>query len=324
LKYHLSRTFYFILFFRLDNQQSLKITLQKNTNMNFHLKHHRKLSEVLRIPDGLQDLMADIAREVLRYQPQNIEMFIADYLEAMLTTREIYYVAERTIDDVLSHTIEHQELLANTGISERQANVVMEIIKEEFQMKMLDMESGGEINEKKIIKRLIKECKLNIDQARKASKIIESAWCFYYNQNKNFSISIKSTVPQRNVVQNTLSFYRKHGATVNEFKEHFRKDKICHDSDKAALLIQSWYRGAKVRIAHRKFIEAARKIQATCRGFYARKSVKIKSDDKRKEAAIKIQSWYRASKIHQQYKMQVKSASVIQARFREYMSRKTL
>lgn len=44
----------------------------------------------MKMPQGLQEIMADISREVLRRQPMDfcIYKFIADYLNGMLQTRE--------------------------------------------------------------------------------------------------------------------------------------------------------------------------------------------------------------------------------------------
>lgn len=42
----------------------------------------------IKVPDGLKELMFDISREVLRDQPENINEFIADYLEEMVLKRE--------------------------------------------------------------------------------------------------------------------------------------------------------------------------------------------------------------------------------------------
>lgn len=55
---------------------------------NFLLHRHRKADVQFKQPDGLKELLSDISREVLREQPQCVNTFVADYLEAMLVTRE--------------------------------------------------------------------------------------------------------------------------------------------------------------------------------------------------------------------------------------------
>lgn len=52
--------------------------------MTFHLKPRN-----IPIPIGLNEILREIACEVLRYEPKNISAFIADYLELkVLTTQE--------------------------------------------------------------------------------------------------------------------------------------------------------------------------------------------------------------------------------------------
>ena len=58
--------------------------------MDFLLHRQKFRGHILKMPQGLQEIMADISREVLRRQPQDvcIYKFIADYLNSMLQTRE--------------------------------------------------------------------------------------------------------------------------------------------------------------------------------------------------------------------------------------------
>lgn len=50
--------------------------------MNFNIQ-----MSLVKFPDGLLELMADMTREVLRHQPENIFEFLADYLDALCVTR---------------------------------------------------------------------------------------------------------------------------------------------------------------------------------------------------------------------------------------------
>ena len=112
--------------------------------MDFMLLGHRKKSLVVTVPDGLKELMADISREVLRSQPENMELFIADYLEAMLLTRELFYVAEQTVEDVIEAGIQIKELLQQCGISLPQAESAVQVIREEFRKNIPNIKSGTE------------------------------------------------------------------------------------------------------------------------------------------------------------------------------------
>lgn len=321
--------------------------------MNYlHLKH-RKLSEVIAVPDGLRELMADITREVLRYQPQNIELFIADYLEAMLLTREVYSVASRTIEDVLESSFQIVELLQKEGITLKQAESVVEVLREEFHSNAECASEENPIKELNIINRLVSECELSVDQAKTASSVIEDAWCHFYELNKvrNKSPVIHPDLAKSEAVKNTLSIYQNSKANRSElniaeknlgigFKGYFdRKSKQnveresilsfknwrtpnFQERETAAKKIQAWYRRCRVQNNFRKIVEtkAATLIQAHFRGYHVRNVY----NKKRKQAAIKIQSYYRAYRFRKQYKIIQKAAVMIQAAARGFLTRKQL
>lgn len=229
--------------------------------MNFHLKRHRKLSEVLNVPEGLPELMTDIAREVLRYQPANIEVFIADYLEAMVLTRELYYVSERTVDDILSQSVHIKEMMAKTGISHSKSDSAVRLIIDTVKK---HSRSSENIKELDIVNRFIKELNFTIEQAKKASEIIENLWCHYYNQNKNYVLKYQTKIDGNEAVQHTLELHRRSDVAMPreiKLKETFKpKPKDFKEFDKenakmnwktpnfqkreeAARRIQAWYRG---------------------------------------------------------------------------------
>ena len=100
--------------------------------------------------------------------------------------------------------------------------------------------------------------------------------------------------------------------------------------EKAAKLLQSWYRGAVVRRDIRKMIKAATKIQAGFKGFKTREETHDQllevheHNIKRKNAAIKLQNWIRGCLIQKKFKIERKAAAVIQAHFRGFLARKEL
>lgn len=321
--------------------------------MNYlHIKH-RKLSEVIAVPDGLRELMADITREVLRYQPENIEVFIADYLEAMLLTREVYSVANQTIEDVLESSLQIVELLQRDGITLKQAESAVEVMREEFHSNAQCASEENPIKELNIINRLVSECVLSVDQAKAASGVIEDAWCHFYELNKvkNKSPIIHPDLARSEAVKNTLSIYQKSKASRSDmnmaeknlgigFKGYFDRKSRQHDEresqlsfknwrtpnfqerETAAKKIQAWYRRCRVRNRFLKIVEtkAATVIQARFRGYHVRKEYK----QKREKAAIKIQSYYRAYRFRQQYKIIQNAAVMIQAAARGFLVRKQL
>lgn len=321
--------------------------------MNYlHIKH-RKLSEVIAVPDGLRELMADITREVLRYQPENIETFIADYLDAMLLTREVYSVANQTIEDVLESSFQIVELLQKNGMSLKQAESVVEVLREEFHGNVECASDQNPIKEMNIINRLVSECHLSVDQAKSASEVIENAWCHYYdlNMGKNKSPVIHPDLARSEAVKNTLSIYQKSKASRSDlnmaeknlgigFKGYFdrkskqdvqRESQVSYknwrtpnfqEREKAVKKIQAWYRRCRVHNRFRMIVEtkAATLIQAHYRGYHVRQEV-IK---KREKAATTIQSYFRAYRFRKQYKVIQKAAVMIQAACRGFLARKQL
>lgn len=278
--------------------------------MNFHLKRHRKLSEVIPVPEGLPELMADISREVLRYQPGNIEEFIADYLEAMVLTRELYYVSERTVDDILDQSVHLKEMMKRTGVSASQSNSAIQMIMESVKHHRTFVQNKDGIKELDIVNRLIKELNFTVEQAKKASDIIENVWCHYFNQNKNYVLKFKSKITDNEALQHTLSLHRrsdislsasrdvklkdyfKHKTPLDDFDEKnekmFWKSPNFENRDKAASKIQSWYRSTKIRKENQELNSAVAKIQAAFRGYKTRKDL-----HGQEEAAKSIQAHYR-------------------------------
>lgn len=263
--------------------------------MNFHLKRHRKLSEVITVPEGLPELMSDIAREVLRYQPGNIEEFIADYLEAMVLTRELYYVSERTVDDILKQSFHLQEMMNKTGVSATQSNSAIKMVMDSVKNHRKFIQNKECIKELDIVNRLINELNFSVDQAKKASDIVENVWCHYFNQNKNYVLKFKSKITDNEAVQHTLSLHRRSDISLSastdvKLKDYFSHKKPLDDFDKkyakmswkspnfenrekAAILIQRWYRGLKIRKDNQDLNLAAAKIQAVFKGYKTRKEL---------------------------------------------------
>lgn len=327
--------------------------------MNFHLHRHRKLTEVLPVPDGLKELMADITREVLRYQPKNIESFIAEYLEAMLLTRELFQVADHTVEDVLDSCQQIMELLQKDGISQEQAEASVNVIKEEFKSHINEMGEDEPLKELNIISRMIRECGLTVEQARKATEIIESAWTHYYQRNKHHLSKISPDITHHDAVKNTLSIYQKPRSDGRETKKsaepefsgvkmktsisNWRTPNFQH-RERAAINIQKWYRSVKIRRQFKEMIKAAKVIQAGFKGYQNRKRIKgeklgleVKLNtsrpcedgenwknpcfEARERAAIVIQATYRTYQMRKDFEIKRNAATVIQANFRSFKAR---
>jgi hypothetical protein len=98
------------------------------------------------VPDGLRELMSDISREVapplrphlsrsvqvLRSQPEDIYTFIADYLDALLITRENARVSARFVQYMTEASETIVELLSRAGMSREKADSAAEVIQDAF------------------------------------------------------------------------------------------------------------------------------------------------------------------------------------------------
>lgn len=270
--------------------------------MNFAENQHRKLTEVLPVPDGLRELMADITREVLRFQPKNLEAFIADYLESMLLTRELYIISSQTVDDIVESSLQIVEILTEDGISEEKAKKSVEIIRDEFRRHVVEMEECEPLREFDVMKRLVQECQLSTEQAQKATEVIESAWTFFYRQNKIKILKLTPDFGHSNAVKNTLRVYQKSKVNATDLKK---------SSQVLETGFQSYFR--------RKFQEEMAQGNI-CQGSDANWCKP--NFENRSEKATKIQSWYRGAKVHKEFKEKLKAANVIESYYRAFKARK--
>ncbi|CAO1415758.1 unnamed protein product [Diamesa serratosioi] len=279
--------------------------------MDFLLLRHRKKSLVVPVPDGLKELMADISREVLRSQPEKIELFIADYLEAMLLTRELYYIAEQTVEDVIEAGMQIKELLQQSGISLRQAESAVEVIREEFRNNIPFIKAGSDgenpINEIDIITRLVTECQLTTLQAKKASLIIESSYQHFYDHNSNNKMDIGPVNAWNDNVRNTLTAYQKQQPNTK------LGDKTRVKSNHAI---------------YKRYFERKTGSKIQDKNLDLCKKPKERLDywqsplfQEREHASNVIKSWYKHKK---ELVLETKAAIVIQSHFKGFLDRKKL
>lgn len=319
--------------------------------MNLSVNHHRKLNQIVPVPEGLAELMSDIAREVLRFQPSNIEEFIAEYLESMLLTRELYALASQTVENVLDSTVQIVELFNRNGFTMGQCDAVIKVMQEEFRIHFEKMREEDPLKELNIITRLVKECKLSIDQAHKASEIIENAWCYYYQRNKraqSFS-SISPDIAQHEAVKHTLEVYQKARRNCSDVvniekvssitlagylqRKNQKSDESLNANSKenwrtpnfqqrelAALKIQAKYR---LHLNHKKMLKAANVIRDAYKGYKTKKKSqnKAEEDQRRHKAARVIQSWFLGAR---EKRVSEKAAVVIQSHVRGFLARQKL
>lgn len=84
------------------------------------------------VPNGLRELLSDISREVLRSQPEDIYTFIADYLDALLITRENARVSAQFVQHMSDAAEIIVNLLDRTGMSREEADATVTKIQECF------------------------------------------------------------------------------------------------------------------------------------------------------------------------------------------------
>lgn len=232
--------------------------------MNFSLYHHRKLSDIISVPKGLPELMADITKQVIKYQPQNMELFVAEYLDALVKTREFLHIAKTTVDDVLINSLQVKELMKKTNMSKEQANLCCIIIRDEFSKYLSNAQTVESIKEFDVVKRLIFDCQLDISQAKKVAKIIEVSWKFFYQQNKTSMLN-------NNLHESKL---KKEANDITIIIQS-PSDSEAEEAEEAAIKIQSWFRGLKIKEMEREELKlmqkSAIKIQALSRGYIQRK-----------------------------------------------------
>lgn len=133
--------------------------------MNYNF---RTTTSLIKLPDGLTELMSDMCREVLRYQPDNICEFLANYLSALLLARDKLQAsaqAKQCIHDGYRQTV--IVALRKYGIDKKSIGKIDQIIGVELkklrvvkrdcsnQQRMIDL------NTTNILHGIIHECNLD-------------------------------------------------------------------------------------------------------------------------------------------------------------------
>ncbi|KAI8434428.1 hypothetical protein MSG28_012463 [Choristoneura fumiferana] len=160
----------------------------------------------LALPEGLQDLMSDISREVLRAQPQNLLQYITDHLAALLVARENLFVAARVCDDVCKTSCypELEDELREVGLTEEDVEKTVEVVTDFF-------ESGG-VKETNLLLKLLKKTEIDETQLPAVIEAVRSA--FLRHQVNNTAIyessSTDSDMDESLIAaKHTIKMYRK-------------------------------------------------------------------------------------------------------------------
>ncbi|CAH2087695.1 unnamed protein product [Euphydryas editha] len=200
--------------------------------MNDLLQKHG-CSNVFSVPEGLKELMSDIAREVLRDQPPNIPDYISNYLSVLLLTREHGIMAVKILDDLCDCRPSVSEHLIQLGLQTGEAQILSEIIKTEIEG--FPSEGKDTIKEYEIMKKILIRMPLDEEMSAKVCQVARNAYRDYWYRKKTLEkMKIKPTEPWEVAAQRTLELYKRTKPSLNELT-------------RAAEKIQAAYKGYYVR-----------------------------------------------------------------------------
>ncbi|XP_025267270.1 abnormal spindle-like microcephaly-associated protein homolog [Camponotus floridanus] len=208
--------------------------------MNVLLQKHGA-KHIYKVPEGLRELCADIAREVLRSQPRNIYCFVADYVEALLITRENAKVAVKVVNNILLRSQAIVGILYRSGLSLEQIACAAPRIQKAFRayLDAVDMQAyqvcdDDTCDEKSRIslQNILRATGTPLKQAKKYAMIIQAAFRGHYE--RMLLNESRGMIQWQRAATKTLEILRKAGASQAE-------------ASKAAILIQATYRGYYTR-----------------------------------------------------------------------------
>jgi hypothetical protein len=306
--------------FEISRAISFQLTIEK---MSVVLQRTKYGQKTVRVPQGLKELMSDISREVIRKQPDDMEEFIANYLENVLKTREKIDSARKNVDEVLDTCINIKELLEKIGLSVDQARLAGEIISTAFNehvAKLQDLdEKNVALREVDIVVKLIDNVGLSLSQARKTARIMQELYKkFYFKNLKKFE------VPDLD----SEEIDKKHWSILERAKVLRAPDLEvdCHvpklpnwmqpkfeKRELAATVIQAVYRGKQVRTSFRCLMDE-------CELQKMPNWMKPKFE-RRERAAIVFQKVYRGKLARNDYKKMREAATTIQSAFKGFKVR---
>ncbi|CAD0202363.1 unnamed protein product [Chrysodeixis includens] len=115
------------------------------------------------MPDGLKELMSDITREVLRFQPDNLYKFIADYLSVLLVTRENLSIASRLCSKICDCGCqpELEAELADIGLNSDEISAASAVIVKTSDSNNLFMYNFVSVKEGILLKKLLSATNIN-------------------------------------------------------------------------------------------------------------------------------------------------------------------
>ncbi|XP_022824353.1 uncharacterized protein LOC111354934 isoform X1 [Spodoptera litura] len=202
--------------------------------MNELLQKHG-CSNVFTVPEGLKELMSDITREVLRWQPAKMLDFIANYLAALLITREHGIMAVKILDELCDCHPTVSEHLLQIGLDRDEATDLATIIKHEIEASK-PLEGKEKVKEQAILKKILNRYPLNEEMSAKVCQIARNTYRDYWYRKNLMQKGLKTTPEEawEKAAQHTLELYKKTKPSISELH-------------RATAKIQAAYRGYHVR-----------------------------------------------------------------------------
>ncbi|XP_023027434.2 uncharacterized protein [Leptinotarsa decemlineata] len=228
--------------------------------MNVMMQRHAA-KYIYIVPDGLRELMSDISREVLRSQPKDVYTFIADYLEALLITRENARVAARLVQSITDITTTTCEFLEATGMRRAEADKIVSIIQKTFKKHVQEQESfafdrlSEEVEEVNIISDIIDEAKISPEKGEQAAIIIQHAYQNFKRRKQKEKELLSGIIDWRVAARSAIKLYRRTGVTNEE-------------ANRAATLIKKAYKGYYTR-------QMIKKLNVENRNLYEEKEPEV-------------------------------------------------
>ncbi|XP_014300378.1 uncharacterized protein LOC106694238 [Microplitis demolitor] len=220
-----------------------------------------------RVPEGLHELCKDISHKVLRTQPTNIYHFIADYVDALLITRDNTKVAINVVNNV----VESSEFIINTlksmEVDFKQIAAVAPKLQQTFRdyldadnesafrnyrQRMIDNVVNNKIPEQNATINRIESPRNSGDSSKEVKEVITLIKPAYQRYFSNESDKIEYKVDERNeknvVIKKEFSQLDKniHASVSFNIIPKYR-DKIDVDANQAALIIQRAFRRHRTR-----------------------------------------------------------------------------
>ncbi|XP_031334489.1 uncharacterized protein LOC116164446 isoform X1 [Photinus pyralis] len=223
------------------------------------------------IPDGLRELMSDISREVLRSQPEDMYTFIADYLDALMITRENARVAAKTVENITAIGITVVELLQETGMSREEVDNLSLTVQTAFKRYVTEQEEHrletdyGKveiryrlylvnnpypleiIQETDLVTEIIEEAKVRVEDTDAAAAIIQKAYRMFKRSQEQAKDLLSGMVDWRIAARSTIRLYRK-------------TDVSYEDANRAATLIKAAYKGYYTRRTMNRLLAKGKEI----------------------------------------------------------------